>query len=260
VNADATYSVLEERVLRVVSEEGLRIAGQALFEYSESLQQMEVLSAYTLKKDGTRIDVPAASIYTRDHTFSRDAPIFSDYKLKVIVFPNVAPGDKVVHQVRTTQISPLFPGHFSMVQTFGYAHTYEDVRISVSVPAGSLPLYADAVGFAGGKLEDQEGRSRWEWTAKNLTLPPGAARLLDGREPYVIVSSFKDYAALAAAYRERAESKAVVSDNIKALADELTAGISEPRAQARALYNWVSRNIRYVAVFLGAGGVVPHEA
>ena len=32
------------------------------------------------------------------------------------------------------------------------------------------------------------------------------------------------------------------------------------REKARALYDWVSRNIRYVAVYLGSGGYVPHSA
>ena len=32
------------------------------------------------------------------------------------------------------------------------------------------------------------------------------------------------------------------------------------KEQARVLYNWVSRNIRYVAIYLGDGGIVPHDA
>ncbi|RBC17518.1 transglutaminase, partial [Xanthomonas oryzae pv. oryzae] len=47
---------------------------------------------------------------------------------------------------------------------------------------------------------------------------------------------------------------------IQALADELTHGIDAPRAQAAALYAWVARNIRYVAVYLGNGGLEPNSA
>lgn len=40
----------------------------------------------------------------------------------------------------------------------------------------------------------------------------------------------------------------------------LTANLDTPRAKALALSDWVRKNIRYVAVYVGAGGVVPHAA
>ena len=40
----------------------------------------------------------------------------------------------------------------------------------------------------------------------------------------------------------------------------MTAGIVDRREQANALYQWVSKNIRYVAIFLEAGSVIPHAA
>jgi hypothetical protein len=51
-----------------------------------------------------------------------------------------------------------------------------------------------------------------------------------------------------------------VTPRIQALADEITAGTSDRREQANRIYDWVSRHIRYVAVFLGNGGYEPHEA
>jgi hypothetical protein len=62
VHADGTYTERRELVVRVLSEEGVRIAGQAVLVFSESLQEAKILSAYTLKKNGKRIDVPAADI------------------------------------------------------------------------------------------------------------------------------------------------------------------------------------------------------
>ena len=49
-----------------------------------------------------------------------------------------------------------------------------------------------------------------------------------------------------------------VTPTVRKLADQITQGITEPKEQARALYNWVSREIRYVAIYLGDGGYVPH--
>ena len=45
-----------------------------------------------------------------------------------------------------------------------------------------------------------------------------------------------------------------------ALADDITKSIADRRAQARAIHDWVSKNVRYFAIFLGQGGYVPHSA
>ena len=46
---------------------------------------------------------------------------------------------------------------------------------------------------------------------------------------------------------------------IQKQADTITQGMTDPGAQARALYDWVSQHIRYVAIELGAGGYIPHD-
>ncbi|MEX0632225.1 transglutaminase family protein [Serratia ureilytica] len=51
-----------------------------------------------------------------------------------------------------------------------------------------------------------------------------------------------------------------MTPGIQALADNITAGISDRREQAEALYRWVAQNIRYVAVYLGNGGLEPNSA
>jgi hypothetical protein len=74
------------------------------------------------------------------------------------------------------------------------------------------------------------------------------------------VSTFADYAALARAYQDRVGARALPDDTVAALATRVTGDVVEPRARAIALSDWVRRNVRYVALYLGPGGVVPHAA
>ncbi len=90
--------------------------------------------------------------------------------------------------------------------------------------------------------------------------PEAASTSAFDRSPRVSATTFPDYAAAARAYSSRAAPQAQVTPVIRTLADEITSGISDRRAQAAALYQWVSKNIRYVGIFLGTGGVVPHPA
>ena len=79
-------------------------------------------------------------------------------------------------------------------------------------------------------------------------------------QPHIEVTTLADYAALGTLYARLFQEKSKVTPEISALADKLTNGITDRRAQAKALYEWVSSYIQYVDIVLGAGGFVPHEA
>ena len=95
INADGTYSQTNEMLVRLVSEQGAKGMGQVPLPYSESLQTMEVVEAYTLKPDGTRLDVQADKIFTQAAPIAVSAPMFNDIKYKIIVFPEPLAGGKV---------------------------------------------------------------------------------------------------------------------------------------------------------------------
>jgi hypothetical protein len=88
---------------------------------------------------------------------------------------------------------------------------------------------------------------------------PGAVSTFD-RAPYMSVSTFHSYAELGVAYGKTALTQASLTPEIRTLADEITRGITDRRAQAAAIDTWVKENIRYVAVYLSVGRVVPHDA
>jgi len=118
------------------------------------------------------------------------------------------------------------------------------------------------VGLEGGQRESFAGKSRWVWRFNNplpVTFSLDSVVATDG-EPHVAVSSFPDYASVARAYGEHFDGKAAVTPDIQSLADQLTKGVASRSGQARAIYDWVSRNIAYVNIVLGAGGFTPHAA
>jgi hypothetical protein len=119
---------------------------------------------------------------------------------------------------------------------------------------------------AGGLLAAEPGdapgfkRYRFQYQ-QTQALPPerGQVDLIDFT-PQVLISSFASYADLARAYQDRAKPMARVTPEIAALAKSLVAGAKDDATRVRRLYNWVARNIRYVAVYAGAGGFVPHDS
>ena len=138
---------------------------------------------------------------------------------------------------------------------------YEDAKVSINVPVNSLDLHVFSNAVKGGRIEDKDGRAQWVWNFENHDPVVPELNWVDALDyaPRIVVSTFKDYAAIAAAYEERARPKARVTEKVRALADELTTNIVDSRGKAKALYTWVAQNIRFAGNYMGVGSVVPHD-
>jgi Domain of Unknown Function with PDB structure (DUF3857)/Transglutaminase-like superfamily len=255
---DGTFVQVNESVIRLNTEAGAKGTAQIPIPYSESLQNLEVVEAYTLTSSGKRIDVKPESIFTQAAPIAVSAPMFNDIKYRILVFSEPAVGAKLAFKVKISQKTPFFPGHVSFMEAFPTTYAQEDSEIKLSAPS-DYALKFDVRGLEGGMVEIKDGRKYWKWTFKNLV-----ARKVEPNEvaetdfgAYVAVSSFTDWADLGRAYLSRADDKAKPSDDIKKLATEITKGAKKKSDEVRMIHEWVSRNVRYVGVFLGLGGFVP---
>ena len=68
VNADGTHVVSHEWALKVLTEQGIGTANQASISFSDRLEDAEIISAYTLKADGRRIEVPPTNFQVESNT------------------------------------------------------------------------------------------------------------------------------------------------------------------------------------------------
>ena len=262
VHADGTFTKDEVESFRIETEQGVTRNSQIPLRYSASLEALDVLEAYTVTKDGRRIDVTPDQIREQQSAESARAPMFDDNKVKVVVFPGVEVGATVTLHFRTTQKTALFPGEFSALEYFGDQMPRVSTHLTIRAPQ-SMTLHVDAVDLPGGRVDPDRAQTQlWKWSLANVPAQTPELSSISNvdHSPRVAVTSFADYAAIGAAYQRRAKPAAAVSPRIQALADQLTQGVSDRRRQAEILYDWVSANIRYVAIYLGFGGVVPHDA
>jgi hypothetical protein len=80
------------------------------------------------------------------------------------------------------------------------------------------------------------------------------------RAPRFTLTTFRDYEMFARVYAAYVAPMAAVTPQIREQADRITDGTRDRRDQARRIYQWVAGHIRYVAVELGQGGIIPHSA
>ena len=106
----------------------------------------------------------------------------------------------------------------------------------------------------------QQQNQVWHVDGENkaMAIDSNAANLITST-PRVMASTFRDHTQLAAAFAQQFNAKALVTDQVIKLAQTITGGKTTSKEQVAAIHNWVRKNIRYVAVYLGAGGWVPHD-
>lgn len=262
VRADASSTVTESHEILLKTKAAVEGFSQIHLGYSEKMEELEVLTAYTLAADGQRHDVAPERIYTQESPASAAAPIYADHKVRVIVFPNLAPGARLVYQTRLKRNVPHFPGYFGLWHTFSVFSQYEDAEITLTAPA-DLPIHVhtrDVQGSDRPQLRNGQAHWRWRYRRHEPLKVQSLAAPAWTFSPTIMASTYGDWAQVARAYQLKASPAAQVTPAIKALAQQITAGIDDRHAQAAALYHWVAQNIRYVAVYLGNGGLEPNTA
>ena len=236
-----------------------REAQQPVF-FTDGLERLELVEAYTQKPDGRRVPVEPGAVRTQLAPGVPNSPAYSDRKQMVAVMPDAAGGDLLVLTWRRTTLQPLFPGEFAQTSYFIRTIPWDSVEVTTTTPSDK-PLQTEARdGPALGQTDDG-GRHvyRWRYSAPAIAEDPAALSPLD-RAPRLFASTFPDWAAYSRAYAALFAPKAVVTPRIQALADEVAAGTADRREQARRLYEWVGQHVRWVAIYLGNGGFVPHAA
>jgi transglutaminase-like putative cysteine protease len=260
VNTDGSYLLTVDQVKRIAQPRAIAAHSQYYISYNRTLDQVGAIDAYTRKPDGRRVPVLPEHIKDQQEAASSDAPMFQDTRLKIIIFPDVETGDQLVVHYTLKRLRALFPGQFEDLTSSEFYDNRQFFLI-YDMPA-SMPLHADAAGFEPVAIAGAPGRRRYQWhylSGPNPRIEEASVSYLDyGKR--LAVSTFPDYAAFARAYTERAGGQRASGAAIAALAARLTAALPEPRAKALALSDWVRRHIRYVAVYVGPGGVVPHPA
>lgn len=260
VEPDGSYTLTVEQVKTIATRDAVHEHAQYYIGYNQSLDTVVSVEAHTEKADGRRLAVQPHQIRDQQEAASFEAPMFQDTRLKIVVFPDVQPGDRVALRYVVRRHTPLFPGQFEDLTTARF-HRQRDFRLVYDMPA-SLPLHADAVGFEALAGAGPPGKRRYQWRyvdGDNDRIEADSVSYLDyGKR--LAVSTFPDYAAFAHAYQERAAGKALADDSVTALAQRIAGAIVDRRERAIALSDWVRKNVRYVGVYLGPGGVVPHAA
>lgn len=252
-----------EVINKVETDQGISVLGEQKISYNSAHEKVRILKAYTIQPDGTIDLVRPESIRTQDDHEEDGDSIYSETKVKVIIFPNLKVGSRTYYKAESFQHTPDFPNQFEWSQYYSPHRKFKHVEIRFS-HSPEIDIRVATKGMAGGKEAIAKLKSpiSYKFTFVQDKAYPKEAWMVNLSDfaPHFTASSFKNYAEIGHAYQARALPQARITSEIENLARNLIGASTDPEEKVRKIYSWVARNVRYLGIYAGTGGYVPHSA
>src|SRR5271157_2666204 len=250
--------------IKINSDSGVQALGQLKVGYSALSDKLEIAYVRVIKPDGTSITAQESAI--QDVTYP-NALMYTDYHEKHISVPSLRPGDVLEYQFVRTIVNPLTPGQFWTSYDFRDRGIVLDEQLEINVPK-SRQIKLKSEPGAEPKITDEGDRRIYRWKHSHLDDDEEAAKTKkrsmrrhdEDEVPSVQLTTFESWQQLGDWYAALEKDRRQPSDAIKAKAAQLVEGKTTDMDKVKALYDFVSRDFRYVSLSFGLGRYQPHAA
>ncbi len=253
--------------IKAQSEAGVQQWGQVVVGYNAATERVDIPLVRVHKADGSTVDTPPSAIQDLTSPVERIAPVYTDLHQKHVTVQAFRPGDTLELRMVTTIHTPLAARQFWADYSFNDEAIVLDEELDLDVPAGRRVTLKTRPGFEPSEKE-AGGRRVYHWShARRLRDKQADQDRLDAAKkatqpewPEVRVTTFADWAEVGRWFSSLERTSRQASPDVKAKAAELTKGKSTDIEKLEALYDYVSKNFRYVSLSLGIGRYQPRPA
>jgi transglutaminase-like putative cysteine protease len=262
---DGQFTNTMRSVTMALTPEGKAEASSATIYYTRDAEKVEVLTAQVVKADGSAVPVPAKDI--QDTEQSGEMNIYDPVGRAVkITFAGLAVGDAVEVSYKLTRLTPTRDNYWNDQFWFQTTVPILDASYTVDGPA-SMPLTAQIyhpergakVAASKQKVGD---RVHYAWTAHDAPqLVPEPAMSFSQEVPILVVTTDPSWQHFSTWWAQLTEKQMEVTPEIKAKVAELTKDAKTDEQKIKALYDFVSANVRYRGLGVGPRtGYTPRKA
>jgi tetratricopeptide (TPR) repeat protein/transglutaminase-like putative cysteine protease len=258
--------------IRVKTAAGLPRVGQLVLDYNAANEKMEIRSFKVIKPDGSTITAGPDAVQDLSAPVTQQAPMYTDAQQKHVTVPGLAVGDAIEYNVVTTS-SPIIAGQFWYTRAFVAGAVSLDEQVELNVPRDRALKIKSPPGVEP-IVRDDRDRRIYHWSTSTLEYS-NAPNFLSKRKfdvkamlgdlhlappRQILFSTFQSWEEVGRWYALLENDRRTATPEIRAKAEEIVQDRTDAREKAEVLYNWVSRNIRYVSLSFGVGRFQPHAA
>jgi hypothetical protein len=254
------YKETVEHVSRITNEYGADRLGRHSFDHKTTQETLKILSAHNRLPSGKIIQLESDWI-KKSEEGKTDGRNFDDQKTTTVVFAQVVVGSRLYSKHVLNHFKPEKPGEFQLTFSPSPHGIYEDIVNTVRAPK-SLKLLINQRGFEGGVIAETKTHITYQYRIRQVIAHKREDGSIDSSDfaPFLVFTQAKDYLETGRQYHRSAAPKVRVTAEIQKLANELTAEASTEEEKIKALYIWVSKNIRYISTTVNDGGFVPRDS
>jgi Domain of Unknown Function with PDB structure (DUF3857) len=237
--------------IRVQTTAGLTVAGQLVFQYNATDEQINVRSVRILNKDGSIVTAGPEAVQDLSAPITQGAPVYTDARQKHVTVPGIAVGDIAEYDV-AIEAKPTLRGQFWRIWTFADGAIALDEQLDLNVPSNRMLKIKSSEGVKS-SVSVEGDRRLYHWSTSNSKTPPAVdifqdfnfdvIKLLEGNRPppapRVMFSTFQSWTDVAEWYAQLERERRIPTPEIRARADAITRGQQTEEAKAQALYYWV---------------------
>ncbi len=251
--------------IKVQSEAGVAQWGQVVVGYNSANERIEIPYVRVHKADGSVISAPPDAVQDLSAPIEREAPVYTDYRQKHVTVPGLRPGEELEYDIVTIIHTALAPGQFWMDYDFDKNSIVLDEQLEVSIPRDRAVKLKTKPGFDP-KITDEKDRRIYRWASSHLVRDDDDNKDKKKKKkksddtPAVQMTTFASWDEVGHWYAGLERDRRVPSPDIRAKEEELTKGLTADSDKIQALYDYVSKNFRYVSLSLGLARYQPHAA
>lgn len=232
--------------------------------YARDAEKMEVLSARVIKPSGAVAPVPSSAI--QDTAQSGEMNIYDPNGRSIkVTFEGLAVGDAVDITYRLTRMKPTRAHFFNDIFQFQITEPILEASYTVDGPA-ALPLTAVIYHPERATIKSEKSRAgdriHYRWSTRNSAqLVPEQLMDYSTEVPTVVVSTDPSWEHFSSWWWSVSEPQMKVDDHLKAKVAALTKNARTDKAKIKALYDFVSSDVRYRGLGVGPRtGYTPRKA
>jgi len=257
--------------VRVQSEAGVQQWGQIQFGYNSANERVEIAYVRVIKADGSVVKAGDDAVQDLSAPIEQQAPVYTDFRQKHITVPGLRPGEILEYDIVTVVHTALAPGQFWADYQFDKTDINLDEEVDIDVPASRQIKVKSKPGMDP-KITEANGRCLYHWTSSHLeredeqkdkdkdTAKKKKKHTEEDQYPDIQLTSFTSWEQIGLWYADLEKDRRAPSPEVRAKAEELTKGLTNELDKVQALYDFVSKNFRYVSLSLGVGRYQPHAS
>jgi tetratricopeptide (TPR) repeat protein len=279
-NANAGYRYLLKEVAISVNSKGLKTTrthnrieiqkqhavdavGDVSIPYNAFRSEARLIKAFTQTADGRTVQLRKESIHDLKPEEVSSCQMYSDVHQLTFSMPALGKGAVIDYEVEVEEKKPIIAGEFWASEFLDGTALVCTSRVSVAFPAKRDVIISATNLNASALVTDTTNRNTrmLTWELRNVR----ALEYETGMPPYSAVraqarlTSVKSWEQVERWYAALAEKHLQPDEEIQMQARKLVSGLSDQMDQIQALYEYASRDVRYVGVELGRSDYEPHS-